>query len=458
MLKGPSSAATLFHSYFTKAYFEKLFEEYFSDSGGVGGVGGVGRDGVRASAFEKNLNWEIDTLVRKIQSETFQFTSYKEKLISKGANSPPRQISIPTVRDKLVLKFLSELLAKVYPGNVSKPPHEFVKNIHEISSKSPADHFFLRLDIESYYPTINHTILLRILRRKIRQKTLLRLIENAIKTPTGKKKSEQTLNTVGIPQGLSISNILASIYLDDIDQIMSKKEDINYFRFVDDILIVCDKEKSKDLSVDLPKMIRLKRKIKCHKVGDGEKSKIIPVNKGIDYLGYHFCGDKIEIRSSSYKKMFSNLMKIFTSMKYQSNKAPLIWRLNLRITGCKYLDKKIGWLFFFSQSKNKNQLMQLDTFVKSQASNVLTSEQEGRLKSFIKAFHEIKYKYRTSKYFPDFDNFTDEHKKSELKILLPKRKSSRLDALTSKELDKLFQKCISREVKDIEKDMLEAFS
>ena len=102
--------------------------------------------------------------------------------------------------------------------------------------------------------------------------------------------------------------------------------------------------------------------------------------------------------------------------------------------------------------------MQLDAFVKNQANDLLLDEQAKRLKSFIKAFHEIKYNYRNSKYFPDFDNFDDEQKKAQIRILLPTRKTLRLDTIKSDELNKLFQRCITREIKEIEKDMLEAFS
>ncbi len=447
-----ASPASLFRSHLTKGRFYQLFQDFIIDGAAVG------RDGTRVEAFEKRFDAEIDIVLRKIKAGTYEFTSYREKLISKGAGKNPRQISIPTVRDKLVLKFLSELLTEIYPNHVSKPPHEIVKEIHSVSSGVSDEHRYLRLDIQGYYPSIDHVILMRILKKKIRLPEFLNLIENAIKTPTGKKKIIENFSKCGVPQGLSISNILSSLYLEVIDHEYEKVPDVEYYRFVDDILIIADQKITDGLANDLPSILERERKITCHKVGEGNKSTLVSVKDGVDYLGYHFCQKKIEVRTSSYKKMFSNLMKLFTVAKYKGNQATLIWRMNLRITGCRFLGKRIGWLFFFSQSENMQQLKQLDAFVTTQTVKFLEKENGDKIKKFVRAYHEIRFNHRDSKYFLDFDDFTDDRKKAEIKLLMSFRVPPNLDKLSSEDLNKLFNKCISREIGDLERDMLEVFS
>ena len=76
----------------------------------------------------------------------------------------------------------------------------------------------------------------------VRKKEILHLLKDAISQatlakPSGGKKSYQTK---GVPQGLSISNILANIYMAPIDCKYSKKSSYKYYRYVDDILILCD--------------------------------------------------------------------------------------------------------------------------------------------------------------------------------------------------------------------------
>lgn len=446
------SASQLFKARFNEKYLRNVYDNYLADGASTG------RDGVTLDMFKAKLDDEIEIILRKVKARTFEFTSYREKLISKGAGKAPRQLSIPTVRDKLVLKFLALLLADLYPGQVAWVPHSTIKRVHDVSRTRPATDFYLRLDIENYYPSINHKILMRILRRKIRNKQILHLIQNAIQTPTGKQKSSSTLNSLGVPQGLSISNILASIYLADIDQEFSTDSTIDYFRFVDDILIITTQARTDELGKITPTLLRKKRKIKCHKVGTGNKSVKVPLSEGIEYLGYRFCVDRIEVRQSSIKKMFANLMKIATGMKYKKNSGRLIWRMNLRISGCQLNSRRIGWLFFFSQTKNVQQLKQLDAFVAKQVSKVLPPTDQKKIKRFVKAFYEIKFHGETSKYFPNFDEFDAEQKKAQISILLPSKTTAQLDALSAKELDDLFQKCISHEVSDLEKDMMEVFS
>jgi RNA-directed DNA polymerase len=448
----PLPAAALFKARFNKTNLLKIFDSFFSDGASVG------RDGTKLDMFKARLDEEIEIILRKVKACTFEFTSYKEKLISKGAGKFPRQLSIPTIRDKLVLKFLAQFLAELYPGQVAWVPHSTIKRVHEVSRTRPDTDFYLRLDIENFYPSINHKILMRILRRKVRNKQILHLIENAIKTPTGKQKSTDTTNVLGVPQGLSISNILASIYLTDIDKKFVGDPTIDYFRFVDDILIVASQPRTDELEKTVPSTIKQKRRLKCHEVGKGTKSIKVSLKEGIDYLGYRFCIDNIEVRSSSQKKMFANLMKIMTGMKYKKNRGRLIWRLNLRVSGCQLKGRRIGWLFFFSQSKNIQQLKQLDAFVAKHASKILPVAELEKLKRFVKAYYELKFHTATTKYFPNFDAFDNDQKKAQIAVLLPEKSNAQLDALSQTELDDLFQKCVNHEIADLEMDMMEVFS
>ncbi|TBT36631.1 hypothetical protein D5E85_01380 [Vibrio parahaemolyticus] len=72
----------------------------------------TGVDSILPKHFSKRQSQEIDTIVVKVFFEEYKFTRYKEKLISKGANKYPRQIAIPTLRDRIVLKAVNNYLQK----------------------------------------------------------------------------------------------------------------------------------------------------------------------------------------------------------------------------------------------------------------------------------------------------------------------------------------------------------
>lgn len=445
------TAAKIFSASLNKAHFLALFETYLSERSAPGS------DGMSLPRFKSRLNEEIDIAIRKTSQGNYRFATYREKLLLKGKGKPPRVISVPTIRDKLVLKFLSELLVKIYPEHKASLPHGIVKQVHELSSTATTDDVFLRLDIKDYYPSINHRILLRVLRQKVRQKKLFTLIENAIKTPTGRRRHDKE-NVVGIPQGLSVSNILASLYLSDIDAKMRARHDLHYFRYVDDILILTQNDKAQQIAGELSKSLKSRKKLICHKIEEGGKSRISSIQDGMDYLGYHFAGSTIRVRESSFKKLFSNLTRFFTSMKYHRNNKAALWRLNIRISGCIYEGKRIGWMFYFSQTEDMGQLKRLDYFVHSQCKKYLTAGDLEAVKTFTKSYHEIRYRFHKSTYFPNFDNFDDDQKRAALKSLLPRNQANRIDSLTTEELEDEFRRVVSREINELERDMLDAFS
>ena len=145
-------------------------------------------------------------------------------------------------------------------------------------------------------------------------------------------------------------------------------------------------------------------------------------------------------------------------MKYKKNNSASIWRLNIRISGCIYNGKRIGWMFYFSQSKDIKQLKHLDYFVQSHCKKFLNAADRATIKRFTKAYYEIKFNFDKSKYFPNFDNFDADQMRAALKSLSHKSRGKLIDAMTTEELEEQFRKIIMREVSELERDMLDAIS
>lgn len=94
------TASRIFKKSFSERNLLKVYKEKIKDSGAIG------IDRVRPSKLDLTIKNEIKFISKKVHSGTYKFTAYKEKLISKGANSNPRQISIPTARDRITLRGL----------------------------------------------------------------------------------------------------------------------------------------------------------------------------------------------------------------------------------------------------------------------------------------------------------------------------------------------------------------
>jgi RNA-directed DNA polymerase len=416
----------------------------------------VGRDGTKRDAFSEKLNREIELVLAKVEAQNYRFTGYKETLISKGARKNPRQISIPTVRDRLTLRAVCEILSAVFSDCKTSPPHEYIKSIKKLAAEVGEGYRFLRMDIKSYYPSIDQDILLRRIRRRIRKPQVISLIESAIKTPTGKRNIPENLTLVGVPQGLSISNILSSVYLAHIDA--KYKRRMHFFRYVDDILILCKSSDANQIYDDLKADIWRTARLECHTLdrsGLG-KTTIERIADGIDYLGFRITDKSVSVRPSSYNRMFANLIKVFTQYKYKRNKARFLWRLNLKITGCFFEGRRFGWMFFFSQTENTSQLKRLDFFVNNLAQKYKIGTDAGGIKSFIKSYHEIRFNADNTKYIPDFETYSRDPM-IEFICLLSDREHKDLTTLDDHQVRKLFKKLASREVAQLEKDLIEVF-
>ena len=443
--------AEIFKVLYSTGSLKEIFLEKIKDSAAVG------RDGVRAGRFIENLDGEIETIQRKVKSSSYQFTGYKQKLILKGARKEPREISIPTIRDRLVLRALCNLLTATFEDACLPPPHVYIKNIKEKLKEVDEGYSFLRMDIRDYYPSIDHGFLIKRVRSRIRKKEILSLIEAAIKTPTAKKNYIENQNTIGLPQGLSISNILSSLYLHKFDKTHQRSPDYFFFRFVDDILIIAPHKKC----VALDKKIRSQLKkigLNCHPLLEGsEKAVIKTVTTGVDYLGYTVSMSSVSVRQSSYKKMFLNIARVFTDYKYSKNLERFLWRLNLKITGCIFEKKRLGWMHFFSQTEDKAQLKELDIFVQKMLQKYNASDHGKRVKRFIKSFHEIRFNSEQTKYIPNFDNYTPALM-VDLICLITNKERAIVELWDIEYLKEEFLRITAREVSRLEKDILEVLS
>lgn len=399
------------------------------------------------------LDEQLAIINKKVIASTYNFSKYKLKLISKGRGKPPREISIPTIRDKIALKALCNFLQQKYQDSIDfKLPQTMIR---ELKSDVSSNKFnsFIKFDVANFYPSIDHFKLISRLRKNIRDERILKLIESAISSPTVSKASRKDVaSSRGVPQGLSISNILAAIYLSNIDKYFLNNTEIKYFRYVDDVLVLCDEKDVQKISNDIiSKFRKIKLKVYDPKK-EPEKSSVGTLgNDSFGYLGYYFNNDIVSARVGSVEKLRESLLAIFTGYKHSKLKSEefLEWRLNLRITGCIFQNKSKGWMYFFSEMNDETLLHQFDEFLNGLCKrfNVKIN-----LKSFVRTYFQIKHNRRDTTYIPNFDNYTEGQKVHVLNHYFQKKTEN----LTSLEIDYHFKKRISKQVKEIETDVKDA--
>lgn len=155
--------------------------------------------------------------------------------------------------------------------------------------------YCLKLDIKKFYPSIDHNVLKNILRRKIKDKDLLWLLDDIVDSAEG------------LPIGNYTSQYFSNLYLTYLDHWIKENQRVKYyFRYADDIVI---------LSPDKKILHKLLNEIKNYlstnlKLTVKNNYQIFPVkSRGIDFLGYVFYHTHTLLRKS-IKKKFSKTMKL----------------------------------------------------------------------------------------------------------------------------------------------------
>ena len=425
---------------FTKKYLRNIFNEKIVSSTSVG------LDKISVKKFEQSLDENLEIILRKVNNASYKFTRYKMLLFSKGPNKNPRQICIPTVRDKLVSAVLNEILTDVYEKiNLTPLPHVI---INDIIQNCGSYQCYIKLDISGFYGSICHEKLIRIIKRRIRKKELVHLIENAIQTkalyyPLQARSSKGLKRELGIPEGLSISNSLANIYLMGIDEKYKSIHHIKYYRYVDDILIFTNQEDSEAIKKEIQNDIKkLCLELSKNKYDSGL------VNDSFEYLGYNFEPGKVSVREKSVLKIEQSIEDLFKKLNGKNTRY-IEWKLNLKITGFVWNQHKYGWLFFYSQITDMSVLFHLDSLIQRFCQRYSSSTNQLKVKRFVRTYMEIRKALHKTRYVPNIDRFTIEHKKEILESI----HTVNLDKMTERDIEFEFSKIMKREIRDIERDI-----
>lgn len=443
------TSSRVFAQHFSEDALQEIVDLHLKD-GVARGVDGTGYDGFMARRDD-----EVRLISRRALTGSYRFSPYRQKLLLKDAFSPPRQVSIPTLRDRVALRALNNFLSDIFHDCRPQHSHPIITSVLSSVAEMREDDCFIKLDIQSFYDAINHEVLLKTLRSRMRTENPLSMISSALKTPTGATVASKKANEIGVPQGLSISNILSSIYLRTIDDRYGSMLGLKYHRYVDDVLCICAGGEAEHIAKDISKRLKREKKLSCHPLGTG-KSSICEPGSSVLYLGYSIGGDKVTVRQETEKKLMTSIMEIIFGAT-SDNVAQAIWRANLRITGCRFFDSTVGWMFYFSQINDISLLTKMDVQIRQAAVRKFGQERANNIKRLVKAYHQIKHHYRDSTYFPNFDTYSREQKIAHLQLLAPGRFRD-LEAKSDQQISRIFGASVWREVKRMERDTLSSFS
>lgn len=426
----------------------------------------AGVDRVTKETFDKIKEEQLRIIINKSLNGKYKYTYYKEKLILKNRSSNPRLISIPTIRDRVVLKLLHEILMDVFEIKLDLVQTVVSKFIKKAESYDA----YIKIDIRNFFGSLDHHCLMKYINNKIKEPELLKLIKDAITNPTvnqnHRKDMKAELVDKGVPQGVPIANVLAEIYFNELDKKYSNKKDLAYFRYVDDILIFCNQNDVGLIKENIINELTDENKLNLEVNKDKTKNGLL--HEGMSYLGYSFKkdGSKVvcDVKKESLLKLENGIVALFSKYKNSHHKMKLnelVFYLNLKITGAIVesedgRNKKYGWLFFYSQINDITKLYHLDKFIEKLLikHKINFTDVNKEIKSFVKAYYEITQRRLKSTYLYKPSSLTMEEKR---KILHETFSIHPNELIKDSSVEYLFYKKVYKKVYELEMDIQDAY-
>ena len=296
------------------------------------------------------------------------------------------------------------------------------------------------------------------------------MIVRAIQTPTvprsyHKQDLEKYKENKGIPQGLSISNILSSIYIGEIDLLFNNfsEFELYYYRYVDDILIITNNNNLGKINEFIKHQLQT-LDLTCHDENNSEKVYLGKASEKFDYLGYSFHFPKVTIKQSSIDKFISSIASMFSD--YSHNKSSRLSRhkhltseklqevfileLNEKITGAIDGYRRYGWIFYFNAINDLSIFYRIDNIIIDFFHrNPDFNNFSLKPKKLSKAFYEVKYN-PMGEYIHNYNFYKTITEKRDFLSQWGKIDNSK--GLSEMEINKLYEQTKFRDLSKLEKD------
>ena len=284
-----------------------------------------GAPGVDGMTIEEAFPWLKEhnhELVQKIRSGHYTPSPVRRVEIPKP-DGGVRKLGIPTVTDRIIQQAMTQQLTPVFEPQFSdnsfgyRPGRSAKDAIQRI--KEYAEQGYTRavvLDLSKYFDTLNHTILLNLLRQQVKDERVIQMVKRYLKS--GVMENGVVMPTEeGSPQGGNLSPLLANIYLNEFDWEFSRRG-VPCIRYADDIVLLAKSERASERLLETStKYLEETLKLKVNR----EKSKTVSVFaiRNFKFLGFCFGkngrGVYVRVHQKSWRKAKDKLRELTSRSK-----------------------------------------------------------------------------------------------------------------------------------------------
>lgn len=330
-----------------------------------------GVDGVTLDAFKSRVDQELKGLRQELLRRKYRCRPLRRITLPKP-DSGHREIGIACMRDRVVFSSILHLLEPIFEPKFSRFSFAFRprRNTHQAltvvrSMIAAGSTWAVTADIRKCFDSIDHDLLLELLANDIDDHDLLQLIIQILAVDVF-GFDDMLPVAMGVPQGSSLSPLLANIYLDPLDKHL-ERQGIAFVRYADDIVALTDSEdKAKNILGTMKSFLMDQLRLALKPA----KTDITKITEGFDYLGFHINDRGLSVRKSKLelveKSLELSLRQLGDPKISLKARAELLIRLNSQIMGIRNY-----FAFDDSEPAIADQMRQLDERLESLANFIL---------------------------------------------------------------------------------------
>lgn len=262
--------------------------------------------------------------------------------------------------DRVVQQSIAQVLSPIYEREFHPSSHGFRPNkgchtaLKEVRKHLDDDHHYVvDLDLEKFFDTVNHSRLIELLSKRVKDPRVISLIHKYLNAGVVTQGKFQE-SVLGVPQGGPLSPLLSNIMLHELDMELARRG-LRFVRYADDCLIFCKSQRAcARVKESITRYIETALYLKVNK----EKTTIGYI-RGKKYLGYSFYVDKqrkwaLCVHPNSYLKLKEKLRGMTnrnSGKGYDSLKESLRFFIQ-------------GWVSYFKLANMSSKIKRIDEWLR----------------------------------------------------------------------------------------------
>lgn len=283
------------------------------------GAGGI--DGMQVDELLPYLREHQAELVEQMRSGRYKPNPVRRVEIPKEEKGKVRKLGVPTVVDRVIQQAISQELTPIFEEQFSDNSFGFRpgRSTHDalLRCKQYIDEgyvYAVSMDLQAYFDTVNHSKLIEVLSRTIKDGRVISLIHKYLNSGVMEDGGFHP-TTEGVPQGGPLSPLCGNVMLNELDKELERRGH-KYVRYADDCLILCKSRKSAQRTLDkIVPFITDKLFLKVNL----QKTTVCHISK-VKYLGYSFYRYRGKCRLRVHPKSIAKFKDKLRKLTVRGNK------------------------------------------------------------------------------------------------------------------------------------------